>query len=181
MTRLGLMALVLLVRPGAVHAQAVCANDIAGRLGFLVGSWRVESAFRTPEATWDSTTGAARIRPDLSGCLLREEYEGQRFGEPYSQVALWSVSGFEPTPYQRVFAHSQHGLLVLRQGRFHGDTLVLRSETVVSDRRITEEDRITRSSDSAFEFINRRSIDDGVTWTITRRALYVREGGGAPR
>ncbi|MGD8278264.1 MAG: hypothetical protein PVH00_09575 [Gemmatimonadota bacterium] len=163
--------------PAPVPAQvrsSACEDAVRERLGAFEGRWRVEAVFRAGESAWDSTTAVATITPELSGCLLREEYRGTRYGEPYAYIALWGANGLEDAPYQRTFAHSQHGLLTLRAGDFTGDTLVLRSTTLVRGQAILEEDRITRPTASRFTLINRRSTDDGATWTTTRRAVYVR-------
>ena len=157
--------------------RSTCADAVQEQFGGFLGSWRVETVFRAGDSAWDSTTATATITSELSGCLLREEYRGERSGEPYTYVALWGVNGLEPASYQRTFAHSQHGLLILREGGFVGDTLVLRSTTDVRGQAILEEDRITRPTSSGFALINRRSTDGGGLWITTRRSHYVRYSG----
>ena len=158
-----------------------CSRAAQDGLGGFVGQWQVETLFRAGNSAWDSTAAVATIRSELSGCLLREEYRGERSGEPYSYVALWGANGLGDTPYQRAFAHSQHGLLVLRSGDFVGDTLVLRSITEVRGQEVLEEDRITRPTLASFELVNRRSADGGGTWVVTRRSLYSRVGASESR
>ena len=176
----GIVALVWApVSAVAQQSQPDCSGTVAAQFGGYLGRWRVESQFRGANGQWEGSTAVATMTAELSGCLLREEYSGSRFGEPYAYVALWGANGLAPTEYQRTFAHSQHGLLTLRQGRFVGDTLVLRSTTRVRGTDVMEEDRITRPTSSTFVLTNRRSTDGGASWTMTRRSEYFRfpEGG----
>ena len=173
------IAFLALAMPSGAAGQAAspsCGDAARGRLGDFEGTWRVTAVFRAGDASWDSTSATATITPELSGCLLREDYRGERFGESYSYVALWGANGLDGAPYQRTFAHSQHGLLILREGDFAGDTLVLRSKVMVRGQEIVEEDRVSRPTSSSFSLINRRSTDGGATWTTTRRSTYVRSG-----
>ena len=159
--------------------QSGCSDAVQGDLGGYVGRWQVESVFRASASAWATTRATVTITSELTGCLLREDYQGDRFGKPYAYLALWGANGLDPVRYQRVFAHSQHGLLTLRQGWFVGDTLVLRSTTRVRGIDVLEEDRISRPTVSGFTLSNRRSTDGGRSWITTRRSRYVRkpEGG----
>lgn len=178
--RLG-VGLTLLICGGvqSVSAQApsACDGEAMRRLRAFEGDWQVDATFRVNDAESDSITATATISRVLSGCLLREEYSGTRYGEPYSYIALWGGNGPVESPYQRTFAHSQHGYLELRQGTFAGDTLTFRSETKVRGQAILQEDRFTAPDAAGFTMLNRRSADGGHTWTVTRRALYRRPAG----
>src|SRR5687767_7414937 len=96
------------VRPGTPAFS--CADTTTRRLGFLAGEYEARAIFRAGPTSWDSTTAEVSITPDLNGCVMREHFRGTRYGSPYQYLAYWSAHGGGPTPIQRSFVHSQHGL-----------------------------------------------------------------------
>jgi hypothetical protein len=105
-----------------------------------------------------------------------EHFAGRRGGEAFETVALWGTSGGLDHPIQRVFAHSQHGLLGLSEGRWNaaGDTLTLADSALVRGTWIQERHVVSRPRGGVFSAEGRRSEDGGRTWTITLRARYTR-------
>ncbi|MGE0555137.1 MAG: hypothetical protein AB7R55_17040 [Gemmatimonadales bacterium] len=170
-----LLAIGLVVARSA-EAQTVdaCADSVARVLGVLRGEWEVEAHFRDGPNRWDTTRASSSIRPDLRGCLLREDYRGTRYGEPYEFLALWGANGPPDGRIQRFFSHSRHGILGLASGDFRGDTLVLEERLTLRGRPLIQQVLITRPTPDGFRQVNRRSTDEGLHWTETLRAVYRR-------
>jgi len=177
-----LLAALVLVQFGRSQAagQAAapsfsCADTVEAALGAFRGSWHVRALFRTGPGTWDTTAASSTFIPDLVGCVLRQEYRGRRYGEPYTYLALWGANGFPERRIQRFFAHSLHGIFDVSAGMFHGDTLELESRLTVQGQALIQQTRITRPRAGEFSQTDRRSTDGGSTWTETLRATYRRD------
>jgi len=153
-----------------------CVDSTRRWLGPLAGAYRVQTAAGPGASGWDSTTARARFGWQLGGCLMVEHFAGRRGGEAFETVALWGTSGGLDHPIQRVFAHSQHGLLGLSEGRWNaaGDTLTLADSALVRGTWIQERHVVSRPRGGVFSAEGRRSEDGGRTWTITLRARYTR-------
>jgi hypothetical protein len=152
-----------------------CADTVEAALGAYRGTWHVQALFRSRGGTWDTTQATSTFTPDLSGCVLRQDYHGGRYGEAYSYLALWGANGLPDARIQRVFTHSLHGIIGLAAGGFRGDTLTLESRLVVQGRPLIQQVRLTRPQAGEFAQFDRRSTDGGVTWTETLRATYRRD------
>ncbi|MEZ4584873.1 MAG: hypothetical protein R2909_00525 [Gemmatimonadales bacterium] len=161
-------------RSAAAQTVDACADSVASALGALRGEWEVEAHFRDGPDRWDSTRAVSSIRPDLQGCLLREDYRGTRYGEPYAFLALWGANGLPDGRIQRFFSHSRHGILGLASGDFRGDTLVLEERLTLRGRPLIQQVLVTRLTAEGFRQVNRRSTDEGRSWTETLRAVYRR-------
>lgn len=153
-----------------------CADTTARVLGFLVGEYAARAAFRAGPAAWDSTTATVTITPDLRGCVLREHFRGTRYGAPYEYLALWSAHGGGSTPVQRLFVHSQHGILVLSAGRRSGDSLVVGDSVFLRGRWIHQEVALWREGAAGTVLLSesRRSEDGRASWFATQRMRYER-------
>jgi len=169
-----------LPRPAAAQAADGCADSVTRALGGFRGEWNVEALFREGPERWDSTRAVSTIAPDLQGCLLREDYQGTRYGGPYEFLALWGANGLPEGRIQRFFSHSRHGIFGLASGDFRGDTLVLEERLMLGGRPLIQQLLITRPTREGFHQVNRRSTDEGATWTVTLRAVYRRRASDRP-
>jgi len=115
------------------------------------------------------------IRPDFHGCLLREELDGTRYGEPYATLSLWGAVGLHGA-IQRTFVHSQHGLLGVHSGDRTPDGLVLRDSQVVRGTLVLLEHRFEPFIEDSMRYPSRRSTDHGATWRVASFADYRRRG-----
>jgi proline iminopeptidase len=154
--------------------HATCVDSTRQRLGMFVGDYRVQVAYRAGANGWDSSAALGHFAWDLGGCLMIERLESQRSGERYDYLALWGTSGPPNHRIQRVFAHSQHGLLGLSEGRWNdtNDTLVLADSAFVRDRWIQERLVVSRPRHGSFIMEGRRSEDGGRSWMVTHHAVY---------
>jgi hypothetical protein len=164
--------------PAEMITHTSCVDSTRRWLGPFAGDYRVQTGTGTGASAGDSTMARARFGWELGGCLMAEHFDGQRGGEAYETVALWGTSGSLDHPIQRVFAHSQHGLLGLSEGRWNaaGDTLTLADSAFVRSQWIQERYVVTRPRDGVFMAEGRRSQDGGKTWTTTLHARYTRTG-----
>lgn len=170
------LLLLTMIGPSQLTAQSTpfsCADTVQQALGGFAGSWKVEAIFRAGEG-WDSTNATSRFTPDLNGCLLREDYRGTRYGEPYQFLALWGANGMPDGRIQRFFSHSQHGILGVASGGFQGDTLILDDNIRLNGNPVLQQYRFTRPDSRMFSQVNRRSTDGGASWIVTLRATYRR-------
>ena len=130
-------------------AQSVpfsCADTVQRTLGMFRGAWQVQAIFRNGETGWDTTKAMSTFTPDLHACVLREDYKGTRYGEPYDFLALWGANGQPENRIQRFFSHSLHGIFGLASGGFQGDTLVLNENITVNNQPLLLQYRFTRPS-----------------------------------
>jgi hypothetical protein len=167
--------------PAPLITHTTCVDSTRRWLGPFVGVYRVRTVTRTTASAWDSTLARAQFGWELGGCLMVEHSDGRRDGDAYTTLALWGTSGRPDRPIQRVFAHSQHGLLGLSEGGWNaaGDTLTLADSAFVRGRWIQERYVVSRPRGGVFTVEGRRSEDDGKTWIVTLRARYVRTGGAS--
>ena len=149
-----------------------CSDTVSAALGSFTGTWQVRALFRSGPGTWDSTVATSRFSPELGGCVLRQEYWGTRYGEAYHFLAMWGANGPPGGRIQRFFAHSLHGIFTLAAGAWRADTLVLEDRELLDGRSLIQQSRITRPSGGRFIQVDRRSTDEGGTWTETFRASY---------
>lgn len=173
----GGIVLCLLHLPAILPAQTAapgfsCPDTVRAALGGLFGEWEVTALFRTGPGSWDSTAARASFTPDLAGCVVRQEYHGRRYGERYDYLALWGANGDAPGRIQRFFVHSLHGIFGLAAGGFQGDTLLLEQRLTVQGRPLLQQSRFSRPTAEGFTQEDRRSTDDGVSWTVTLQARY---------
>jgi hypothetical protein len=168
----------LCLAQGVTHGSCVAATT--RDLAMFVGEYDVRAAFRAGPTAWDSSAARSTFRAELGGCLVRENFAGLRYGEPYAYTALWGTSGTAPHTIQRVFVHSQHGLLVLSAGAWNatGDSLVVDDSSFVRGAWVRERSVLSRPGPDGFTAVNWRSEDGGKSWFPTFRARYVRRRSG---
>jgi hypothetical protein len=162
--------------PTALITHEICVASTRRLLGMFVGDYRVQAAYRVGPSLWDSTVSQGHFAWELGGCLLIERLQGWRGGEPYAYVALWGTSGPADHRVQRAFAHSQHGVLDLMEGRWNStmDTLILGDSVFVGRQWMYQRFVISRPEHGSFVVEERRSEDGGHTWFATRRATYTK-------
>jgi hypothetical protein len=160
--------------PAPLVTHASCVDATRRLLGAFVGEFDVQAVYGRGVDGRDTSTARAQFTWALGGCLVRERFRGHRSGEPYEYEALWGTSGSAAHPIQRVFAHSQHGLLGLSEGGWNaaGDTLTIGDSAYVRGRWIYERHVVTRPGPTGFAAIGLRSEDGGRSWFETSRARF---------
>jgi hypothetical protein len=160
--------------PAPLITHASCVEATHRLLGGFIGEFDVRAVYGHGVDARDTTTADARFTWALGGCLVREHFSGRRDGVPYEYEALWGTSGSAAHPIQRVFAHSQHGLLGLSEGGWSAaaDTLTIGDSAFVRGRWIYERYVVSRPGPTGFVTIGRRSEDGGRSWFETSRARF---------
>jgi hypothetical protein len=151
-----------------------CGLETVPLLRALVGNWTVETEFRTGAAGWQRTDARSSFELDLRGCVLVERYSGTREGRPFDILGVMGVNGDGPR-IQRVWAHSQHGLLTLYAGDVRDGELVLDATVAVRGEPLMLRLVYTDVGPDGFRFESLRSTDGGTTWAVTWRAKYQRQ------
>jgi hypothetical protein len=163
---------------GQVITHDSCVDSTRRVLGPFAGEYDVRAAFRNGPARWDSSAAHSRFAWEFGGCLMREDFSGSRFDEPYQYIAIWGTSGVAPQRVQRIFVHSQHGLLGLSEGGWNaaGDSLIVEDSAFIRGQWIRQRNVLSRPREGSFVSQSWRSEDEGHTWFLTQRAQYVRHG-----
>jgi hypothetical protein len=80
---------------------------------------------------------------------------------------------------QRLFVHSQHGLLGISEGDWNAarDSLIVEDSVLVRGQWIRQRNVMTRPAAGRFTVEGWRSEDGGKTWFLTNRARYSRRRG----
>ncbi|REJ75215.1 MAG: DUF1579 domain-containing protein [Acidobacteria bacterium] len=164
---------------GPVRAQdAGCQTERSKMLGFLSGTWTVQSDFRmsrNPEV-WESTEGTSVIEPVFPGCLWKETLSGTREGKPITVAGLFGYSNISDK-FQHTWAHSNHGVLTFYEGVFEEESLVFSAELIVGERKILFRKVIQRTAEG-FDARTERSVDGGESWDTGWKVSYRRAKAG---
>lgn len=160
--------------PAPLITHVSCVDATHRLLGAFIGEFDVRAVYGPGADARDTSDADARFTWALGGCLVRERFRGRRSGEPYEYEALWGTSGSSTHPIQRVFAHSQHGLLGLSEGGWNAaaDTLTIGDSAFVRDRWIYERYVVSRPGPTGFVTSGLRSDDGGRSWFETSRARF---------
>jgi len=161
-----LAAIVSLALPAAAQDAntSPCATKEAGQFDFWIGEWKVTAS--------DHLAGHNRITKILGGCVLLEEYRGERGGYEGK-----SFNYYDPTDGQWHQVWVDNGGLRLHlAGRFTDGKMVLSGERIgQSGAPIT--DRITWHAhpDGTVRQVWDTSTDKGASWKTIFDGLYERE------
>jgi hypothetical protein len=160
--------------PAPLVTHISCVATTHRLLGAFVGQFDVQAVYRRGVDRRDTSVARAQFTWALGGCLVRERFRGRRSGEPYEYEALWGTSGSAAHPIQRVFAHSQHGLLGLSEGGWNvaADSLTVGDSALVRGRWVYERYVLSRPGPTGFVETGLRSEDGGRSWFETSRAQF---------
>ena len=150
-----------------------CATPQSKSIGFLVGTWKVKSKFRTNrrENKWETTEAVSKIDHLFRDCVYKEVLTGKRNGRFHEFAGLYSYSNIS-NKLQWVGGHSEHGVLALYEGNLEGDILELKNEIEIRGRKFYLR-RVLNKTGSGFTVSSERSVD-GKTWDASWQLEYVR-------
>ncbi len=151
-----------------------CYHKEFEALRFLAGNWDVQSSTRAGDGKWEKTKAASQIVPELSGCLLKEQFSGSRGGRPFNILALIAYNGTSKK-MQRAWSDSEHGLLILYDGDKTGDTMTLSTAIDLDGKKVLLRIAYTEIKNDSFRMEAGRSHDEGKTWITTSTLLYKRK------
>ena len=170
----GCILAALAVRSPGQQNQAPCFHKELGDIEFLIGDWTVEANVRLGDDKWEPSSAASRISPDLSGCLLNERFTGTRAGHAFSAIAMM---GFNSTTgrLQRMWSDSEHGLLIIYEGKRNGNEMILETEVQLDGRKVKLRNSYLAITRNSFRLESGRSVDDGKTWITVTKLEYTRK------
>ena len=163
-----------LTLPTSQQNVSPCYHKELENLDFLMGDWIVEANVRSGEGKWEQSPATSQIKPDLSGCLLNERFNGSRGGHSFSALGIMgfnSVSG----KLQRVWSDSEHGILILYEGNRNGKEMILETEVLLDGKRVRLRNAYLEITRDSFRLESGRSHDDGKTWITVSKLQYKRK------
>lgn len=145
-------------------------------LDFLLGNWKVESSQRlSAQGPWEKTNATSIIKKTLNTVLIEEEFTGTREGKPFLTKTLFAVNNAN-NKYQRIFADSEHGVLIEFEGGKNKDTLYFdRTWVYASGSTVKLRAAFYIISKDEFHVENMRMPQQSTEWDVTGRMKYTKE------
>jgi hypothetical protein len=150
-----------------------CYHKELDSLDFLLGDWNIGVNMRLEDGKWEQSSATSQIKRDLSGCLLSERFTGSREGRTFNALGMMgfnSVSG----KLQRMWSDSEHGILILYEGKRDEKEMLLDTEILLNGNRVKLRNGYLGITKDSFTLESRRSHDDGKTWITVSRLQYRR-------
>jgi hypothetical protein len=156
-----LLMLVLIAGLGQ-NAPTPCAAPEYRQFDFWVGEWVVHDAS-------GQRIGANRIEPIENGCGIQENWTDRR------GATGRSISVFRPASktWTQLWTSSWGGILLL-EGRYENDRMVLTGDAVARDGSIERQRTTWSRIENGVRQFSERSRDGGRTWIVAFDGRYVR-------
>lgn len=158
----------------APQNTAPCYHKEREAIDFLIGDWKVDANVRLADGTWEHSSATSQIKPDLSGCLLSERFEGTRAGHTFTALALMAFNNTSKK-LQRAWSDSEHGLLVTYEGNRTGNEIILETDILLDGKTVKLRNAYLDISGSSFNLESGRSTDGGKSWITVTRLRYTRK------
>jgi hypothetical protein len=144
-------------------------------LDFLLGKWKVESSQRlSAQGPWEKTNASSIIGKTLNSTLIEEEFTGSREGKPFLIKTLFAINNAN-NKYQRVFADSEHGVLIEFEGEKNKDTLYFdRTWRYTNGSTVKLRVAYYIISQNEFHIESMRMPQQATEWDITGRMKYTK-------
>jgi Protein of unknown function (DUF1579) len=136
----------------------------------------VESTQRlSAQGPWEKSSGSSLINKTLNSTLIDEEFTGAREGKPFFIKTLFAINNAN-SKYQRIFADSEHGVLIEFEGAKSKDTLYF-DRTWVYTNGSTVKLRVAYYiiSNNEFHMESMRMPEQSTEWDVTGRMKYTKE------
>jgi hypothetical protein len=156
-----------------ILAQHISEEELKP-LNFLTGEWRVEVDARlSKQGPWEKSEARSVIKRIIGETIFEEEFSGTRQGKAFTAKS-WLGNDNRTKLYQRVFVDSEHGVLVLYEGRLEDKSLTLQTEFNLLQAHLLLRIQYTLVTEDLFTIESARSADEGKTWDHTGRSIYNR-------
>lgn len=145
-------------------------------LDFLLGKWKVESSQRlSAQGPWEKSNASSVINKTLNSTLIEEEFTGTREGKPFLIKTLFAVNNAN-SRYQRIFADSEHGVLIEFEGEKNKDTLYFdRTWTYANGSTVKLRVAYYIISKNEFQTESMRMPQQSSEWDVTGKMRYTKE------
>jgi hypothetical protein len=179
-TAIKLIAAAIMIT-GLLSTQAIAQNAAATPDPFadllaMVGNWQVRLEKRiAPQGTWESNDATATITSAVGATIVQEDLSGKLGGKQYVTKTLLAYDK-NGNAFQRVFADSEHGVLVEFKGERQADTIVFDKNFVYPSGAIAKLRVVYKFiSKNEFTVENMRRPETEANWIVTGKARYLRK------
>lgn len=156
---------------GGPHSQT-CAHVEFQTIRPLLGEWRVEASDRVSPNVYERTTGTSVITTVMDGCVLLEEYRGDRQGTEFHRLTMLSIA--PDGAFEHVRLDSGHGAFTISHGQWVRDTLVFEYARPMADRVLRTWAFYTELTADRFRLTRYLQRSDDVEPELTFDAIYER-------
>ncbi len=161
-----------------MKANSFTQNMIIGEellpLNFLAGEWDVESDVRlSKQGPWEKSKARSVIKRAVGETIIEEEYTGTKQGHSF-YFKSWLGNDNRTKLYQRVAVDSDHGVLILFEGKLENDSLTLHASLQLNEVHLLHKIQYLIISNEFFTIESFRSVDEGKTWDRTGTLKYTR-------
>jgi len=172
MKKLAIFPVLLLI---VIYTSSQPAEPQLKDLDFLIGKWKVDVDVRlSAQGPWEKSVATSVIRKTLSDALIEEEFSGTRENKPFLIKSLFGMNNMN-NKYQRVFADSEHGVLIDFEGLKRNDTVYFdKTWTYTNGSTVQLRVAYHMKSNDKFELVSMRMPQQATDWDITGRMTYSR-------
>jgi Protein of unknown function (DUF1579) len=164
----------LILFPFYSNSQIISEEEFKP-LNFLAGEWRIEVDARlSKQGPWEKSEQQSVIKKSVGNTIFEEELSGSRQGRTFIAKS-WLANDNRTKLYQKTFVDSDHGVLVLYEGKLENDLLTLLKESEINGVRLMHRMQYKFISNDTFTIETARSIDKGLTWDRTGTSTYLRK------
>ena len=144
-------------------------------LDFLLRTWKIDAGSRlSAEGPWEKTSGISVIKNKLNSTIIEEEFTGTRQGKSFLNKTLFGINNMN-NKLQRVFADSEHGVLIEFEGEKSKDTIYFdKTWTYASGSTMKLRAAYYIISEDEFRVETMRMPQNATEWDITSRVKYNR-------
>jgi hypothetical protein len=156
-----------------LDAQHISEEELKP-LDFLVGEWNVQAEVRlSKQGPWEKSDAKSVIRKIMNESVLEEEYNGTKQGHTITSKTLLANDN-RTKLYQKVFVDSDHGTLILYEGKLENKILNLYYKFNLNGVDLILRSQYSLISENSFTVVSSRSVDNGTTWDRTGALTYTR-------
>jgi hypothetical protein len=138
----------------------------------LVGDWKVSLDWRVDGVLMPVADARATIASASGGCSVVEQLRGVLRETPIAVTTL--IAAPDREGLQLAYVDSEHGDLLLFDGRESGNTVQFRWSRDLGERRVVVRREYGEITTRSFVMQAFMSPDGGTNWTLVQRALYDR-------
>jgi hypothetical protein len=165
-----IISLICFHRLAAQHVSAEAMKP----LDFMVGEWNVDVDVRlSKQGPWEQSKAKSTITKIAGGSVIQDQFTGTKQGRELTSLALLSNDN-RTKLYQKVFVDSDHGTLILYEGKLENKLLSLFYKFNLNGTDLLLRSQYNLISENEFTVESSRSLDNGLSWDRTGTLKYVR-------
>ena len=143
-------------------------------LNTLIGDWKVKAEMRlSKNGPWETSEARSRIKKVIGETIFEEEFAGTKQGRVLTAKS-WLGNDNRTKLYQRIWVDSDHGVLMVQEGKMEKKVLTLSSDIEINAQKVVLKVVYNLVNDNMFTVESARSTDEGKTWDRTGTLTYTR-------